>query len=237
MGKFEAELNLSDMYELSYDWNGFVFDKLLDYCVKNGVFPEAANLGEVESYIAEQIGQMKGDTERIGRNTFHSWRKEGAKGPRTRDTTWYLDSLLPKIRFLHRSCEVSHKEVLHWVYTVAWSLHYYVPLTVEGDNMLQMCIERVKAEALGKDTSFCELLNRFYNEYHQILTQNGITQFHIVQHDGEFAVLEEREAGYCFIHWDRVTRDYSEVLMKRQFCLETFGDNLRTLFLGGDVDA
>lgn len=264
MGKFEAEFSINELYRLSYDWNGFIFDKVLKYCAECRIFPEAVNIGDVQSHIAKQVKERMREKSQIGRDTFNRWRKKGAKGPRSSETILLLDTLLPDIRFLHRSFDISGKELLHQLYTLAWSFHYRLPLASETDEFLYQYIDYVKNEHFhgslynnkqekeqlkgaeydaavknsGEDLYICALLDSFYKEFHSILTDNGISFFHAVNYNKEpILTVEYDDELLLIVDWNFFSEQYKEVLMKRQACLEKLGDNLRTLFLGGDINA
>lgn len=261
MGKFEAEFCVDEIYQLAYEWDGYIFDSVLKYCAKCGIFPAAVNIGDVQAYLSKSIQERMHEDTKIGRDTFNRWRKDGSNGPRNSETILLLDTLLPNVRFLHRSFDVANKEILHQLYTLVWSFHYRLPLAVETDEFLYLYIEYVKKEYFhesiyrrkeekeqyvgsksdeavhcsGEDLYACKLLDTFYKEYHSIL--HGITLFHAVNYNEETILTVDYKGKLYCIDWDIIKEEYMEILMKRQACIESFGNNLRTLFLGGDINA
>lgn len=263
MSKFETEFSVDELYRLAYDWNGFIFDEVLKYCAKYSIFPQATNIGDVQTHIKEQIRERAGDDTEISRDTFNRWRKDGSKGPKNSETILLLDTLIPDVHFLHRACNKEDKELLHYLYVLAWSFQYKLPLTMEGDEFLHRYIKHLKQECFheslyksakekaqhkGKnyDTAIknsdeemyiCALLDSFYREYHDILIENEITNFHAVEYSGEMVLTVEYEDKMYFVDWEDFLEQFKNVLRKRQACLEKFGNNLRKLFLGGDINA
>ncbi len=263
MGKFETEFSVDELYQLAYEWNGLTFDAALKYCAKYRLFPEAVNIGDVQTHISKHVQEKMHEDTQIGRDTFNRWRKDGAKGPRNPETILLLDALLHDVRFLHRSFDIADKELLHQLYTLAWTFHYRLPLAIEVDDFLYRYIDYVKKERFHEslygnkqkmkrhkgdkydtavkdsheDLYICALLDAFYKEFHCILIDNKITNFHAVKYNEEIILAVEYENELFFIDWATFIEQFEEILMKRQACLEKFGDNLRTLFLGGDLNA
>ena len=99
MSKFETEFSIDELYRLAYDWNGFIFDEVLKYCAKCRMFPQATNIGDVQTHIKERIKKRTGDDTEISRDTFNRWRKDGAKGPRNSETILLLDTLISEVHF------------------------------------------------------------------------------------------------------------------------------------------
>ena len=263
MSKFETEFSIDELYRLAYDWNGFIFDEVLKYCAKCRMFPQATNIGYVQTHIKERIKKRTGDDTEISRDTFNRWRKDGAKGPRNPETILLLDTLISEVHFLHRACDKEDKELLHQLYVLAWSFQYKLPLAIEGDEFLYLYIQHLKQEFFHenlhenmmerekhegveydlviKDSHeemyMCALLDAFYHEYHGILTEDEITNFHAVEYRGDMILTVECEDKLYFVEWDDFLEQFKDTLRKRQVCLEKFGDKLRKLFLGGDMNA
>lgn len=255
MGKLKMEFSDDELLELThdYEWNGFIFDEVIKYCAKCGLFPKATNIGDVQTYISKQIKiQMRTDT-KIGRDTFNRWRKDGSKGPRDSETIFWLDTLIPDVHFLHRACDVTNKELLHQLYVLAWYYHYTLPMAIEGDKVLLECIKKCVKDKCIEDAGIEDegteddlkkldlysekLLVSFYKEYHCILTKNGATNIHAVVYNEEIILINEHEDELFFSDRDGISAQFKDILNERQACLEKFGDNLRKLFLGGDINA
>ena len=263
MRKFETEFSVDELYRLAYDWNGFIFDAVLKYCAKCRMFTDATNIGDVQTHIKEQIKERTGDDTEISRDTFNRWRKDGSKGPKNLETILLLDTLISDVHFLHRPCDKENKELLHQLYVFAWSFHYKLPLAMEGDEFLYLYIQDLKQEYFHenlyenmkerekykgaefdsaiKDSQeemyMCALLDDFYSEYHGILTEDKITNFHAVEYRGDTVLTVEYEDKLYFVAWDIFLQQFKDTLRKRVVCLEKFGDRLRKLFLGGDMNA
>ncbi len=186
-------------------------------------------------------------------------KENNKKGPGNSHVISLLDRLVPNLRFLYRPFDVKEKEVLHDVYIKAWEFQYEIPLAIEGDEILREYIDYIKKEYFHEelyqkikqlkgeaydnaikngysDLYACRLLDVFYEEYHQILIQNNITQFHAVIDKESLVLIEEQEGKFYFIDWDDFKEEHKEVLKQRQECLEAFADDLRTILLGTDIN-
>lgn len=79
MGKIEAEIgfdNNRDYYRMDYEWNGFLFDGLIKYCVENNVFEDAANITGVQDHFSNRMRELSGNDRLVARSSLNRWRKE-----------------------------------------------------------------------------------------------------------------------------------------------------------------
>lgn len=239
MKKYEIEFykkfDQLGIQQLEYEWNGYLFDILIKIYAKYGIIPGVSGIVAVETYIAKFIQEEKKEDTQISRNTFHIWRKDGA--PKNSETILLIDKLFPDTRIFHRPFDKKGKEELFGIYELACWFQYQWPLAMEGDEFLQKCIHEAKEKLKSKDPEeySCRLLDAFYDEYHYgILVENGITWIHLIGYNEEMVLVIENEGKYFEIGNDDILKNMEEILRKRQECLEAFGDNLRTLFLGDD---
>ena len=229
-----------ETHYMPFDWNGTLFKEILKTCTQLGMIPGAASAGEAEKVIAQYIRNQKKENTTTSRNSFSNWCEEDAAGPKNPYTVVLIDRMLPYVRFLHRPCTVSKKEILHELYCQLWKLHMYMPLIVEVDTVIGSYIEKIKKEYFNEETNdedkyLCALLDLFFEEYHSILENNGVEDtFHVVFYEDCLYKMEKCDGEYMLFDEQTFWDTYSHIIMERETCLDDFGYNLRTLFLGDD---
>lgn len=208
---------------------------------------------------AEEDKKKEKKDEKISRNTFHRWRQEGDSGPRSAYTAAFLDNVFSNVYFMHRPFTKANKRRLFEVYSLAWCCHYELPLLTQGEVLLESLLKTIQKDfdekysakgfmgihgneydtrikGLPENNYLSELLKAFWEGYHKILvdadlenTLYGVMQNGILQKyervDEKAIPLEEHD----------FQEKYKDVLLQRQYYLEDFANNLRTLFLGEDL--
>ena len=196
----KVKIYQDELHQTPYCWNGYIFDQLLKQSIKDNMFPNVATIGEMQNYVTDYIKKAKKEEktkERISRNTFHNWRADGSTGPRSEHLKYFLDEMFSNVYFLRKPCTKSKKEKLFEVYSVLWCYHYEAPLLTEAENFLCDFIEQVKQEdfhgkycvngmlqkndqydtllkEFSEDRYLCDLLDLFWDGYHQILIDAGL---------------------------------------------------------------
>lgn len=196
---------------------------------------------------------------KISRNTFHRWRQEGDSGPRSAYTAACLDNVFSNVYFMHRPCTKANKTKLFEVYSLAWCCHYEFPLLTQGEDFLESLLKTIQEEFEGKyaveilagihgneyDTMMegypenrylYELLKAFWKGYHKILVDADLeNKLYGVMQNGILKKYKRVDETLILLEEHDFQEKYKNVLLQRQYYLEGFADNLRTLFLGEDL--
>lgn len=205
------------------------------------------------------------ENKNISRDMFHRWSKDGNAGPRDKYTISLIDEMFPNTYFLRKPCSKAMKKTLFEIYNLAWLYHYECALLTEGEEALKELIDTVKKEKLreeehkksdasdalenlhgkqydnvikpySEEIYLLQLLDVFWEGYHQILIDAGLEgKLHGIFWDGQFYRCELVDETLVILDEQEFQETYKDVLQKRQFYLEGFADNLRTLFLGKDL--